>query len=454
MKKILIFSVSVLSLIALTFLVSCAQWDSPYSSLDGEGYTVSVRFDANGGSFAGQSSFYMVDAFNPDELKRTPDGKLELSLLDPSDDRRPKGGFEVARTDYYLAGWYLTRDLRTDESGNALDEYGELCSVSGREQGYIYSDRFDFETSTLKLDANREYSSENVVATLYAAWLPRISYEFYAYDEASKAFGTSPIGSCSVIELRLPEWKNTGKLDMKDFPSLSGKTFERAYLDEEMKNEMNAQNLGGNVDYERGVLTGKIVKVYTTWRDGEWLRISTAKQLVDNSKLNGNYEIVADLDFSGAYKWPENLSSGEFTGKIYGNGHAFKGITKTQTVDITRTSGGLFATLGDGAEIRDLKVEGASYTVTGSRVPEASFGLLAGVLSEGATLSNVSVTGELVLSEELYKNTAYRIGLLFGDGDNGDIDISGITCRTELESSQKIVFEIDPSNGTVYVVFN
>ncbi len=445
MKKLLkIICSTAIVTAAVTLFTACGNWNTPYDTLDKDGYTVSVRFDANGGMFAGTNDVYVVDVFHADDQN--------IRLLEPNDAKRGKDAFEIARSQYQLAGWYRTRELRTNEAGEALDDYGNLCSESGLSQGYIYSGKWDFEKDRLNTDNSKATSSEDTLV-LYAAWIPYVNYEFYSFNPQTQQY--EQFGSTYLaIDLSLPTWnEKTGKLNYGNFPTVSGMTFDKAYLDAEKTQQITA-DLVANVDEARGILDqDKTVKIYTEWLDGEWFHIYDAKQFYDNAKLDGNYVLHADLDFSKAI-WKSNLTEKEFTGSIIGNGHKISNINATQTASVQdrQEYGGLFGVIGSTAEIRDVTFENVSYTVkAGTRAPEAYFGLLAGNIAEGAVLENIQISGTLKLSDERYQ-TKYNFGLLYGMGVYGDIDVSGITC-VEIKSADGTETPIaaDPVTGVVTV---
>ncbi len=420
-----------LLVLAIVALAACSKWEKPYTSADADGYTVSVRFDANGGMFAGTNDVYLVDVFNPANAKQNASGKAEIALISPDDSRRENNAFEVSNTGYFLAGWYRERTLRTDENGNPLDVDGNLCSVSGKEQGYIYGGRWDFAKDRLEVDPNGSYTSSEPAMTLYAAWIPYYTYEFYALDSATNQF--TLLQTQQLLELALPEWNTgTGKIDMKRFPTVEGKTFDKAYLDPEMTQEIT-ESVGGSVDYEKGISDAKTVKVYTTWLEGEWFHIYTAKQFYETSRLGGCYLICADLDFTNQ-TWSPTLAKGEFRGTILGGGHKISNITVNQA-DTKQEAGGLFGKLHESAVIEDLTIENLTYTVIGSiNANGASFGLLAGLIADGATLSDVSVSGTLQIDAarlitDYGLDGHYEIGLLCADGTHGTLSTDGITCE-------------------------
>lgn len=442
---------AVLCLTTMLCLCACSDnWESPYDSLDREGYNISVRFDANGGVFAGTNDVYIVDVYNTENGVEK-NGEVGFYLLSPEDSRRAEGAFSVSRSGYFLAGWYTERTLRVDEDGNALDEFGVLTSVSGREQGYSYSGRWDFESDLLTVDGNAEHSSSTTVATLYAAWVPYFSYDFYSVDAQTDE--TVFIESVSSIDLDIPQWnETTGKLDLEKFPSRENMTFDAAYLDAELTTELSEKISGTEsfVDYETGTTSTESVNIYTTWLEGTWFKIYTAQQFFNNSRLDGNYMICADLDFEGAV-WSPTLVKGKFSGKIYGNGYTISNITATQA-DNSQIYGGLFGTLESGAVIQDLTLENVTFTIeAGSRMQGAAFGLLAGSVSSDAALENVTVTGCLYISESCYPQADYSIGLLCGSGTSDGVSYT-IECMLEEDNTGAISVSVD-DDDTVTITF-
>ena len=446
--KLLLASVLLLS--AVLMLSACSgEWAAPYPSLDDEGYTVSVKFDANGGAFKNTERVTVVDVFRPADAKENANGEKALSLLSPDDAKRGENAFPVSRINYVFAGWYRERTLRTDDAGNPLDENGIPTAVSGKEQGYLFSDPWDFASDTLTVDPEKEYSSSEPALTLYAAWVPYTVYEFYAPDPTS---GAMTLFHTETIEiLNIPTWnEKTGKLDMLNFPKRDGMTLDGVFTDAAMT-EAVTDSLRVEIDTAHGIAKSGTVKLYTKWMDGTWFRISTAEQFVQNSRIDGSYIITSDLDFTGLY-WSAGLSKGQFTGTILGNGHTLRNITLTQT-DISQLRGGLFGSIEAGARIEDVTFENVTYTVNaGSRMTDPSFGLLAGILSTEATLKGVSISGELLISESCYPASGYQIGLISGNGVNGGIDASSVTCRVAEEGSERITVTVE-EDGSVTLTF-
>lgn len=450
MKKTLKYALAVgLLIAAILCLTACGNWDPPYVDLDKDGFNVSVRFDVGDGLFAGIDDVFIIDVFKLDE-QPTADGMKQLHLLAPDDSRRGVSALKPERTGYFLAGWYTERAPRTDESGNPLDDYGVPTAESGRPQGYTYSGRWDFEADTLPVDPNGTYSSENPVCTLYAAWIPYFCYEIYA-PGANDEFEL--VTTSHSINLELPEWnEETGKLDMGNFPKRDGYTLKFASLSSGLLTPMGKPIHGAEefVDYETGTTSVASVPVYTLWDEGEWFRIYNAEQFYSNARLDGNYILCADLDFTD-FVWPPALTKGRFTGTIVGDGHTVSNIDVVQS-DNSQLTGGLFGALDAGASIENVRFDNIRYTVSaGSRMQGATFGLLAGSIAGDVELQGVTLSGSLLISENCYPQDNYLIGLLTGSG-TADIDISSITCAVAEEGSTMLSVEADDA-GAVTLTF-
>ena len=364
MKKKILF-VTVLALLAACMLVlsGCSQWDTPYEGLDRDGATVSVKFDPNGGLVASANGVNIVDVFNIGDYTADQSGKVHLSLVNPSDkSARGQNALEITKNGYVLAGWFITEPV-TDSEGRELDEDGNIAAESGKEPAKKPVKMWNFDKDTLSVDASKTYSSDTPTLTLHAIWIPHTVFEFYAKGEDG-AF--EYIGNYSGLSLDKPEWSSTsGKLNYKSFIKLDGKTLVEAYLDEAMTVPMTGK-LEGDYNLEEGTNNTPVIKVYTTWRDGEWTRVTKADHLSSGVSATGCYELMNDITFTSGVAWSSAFSRGEFAGKIHGNGYTISGISTTASL-INAGSlyhAALFAKLSENAEIRDVKFSGVTYTIS------------------------------------------------------------------------------------------
>lgn len=449
MKKLLKFLGAAAFLLGMTAaLAACSAGNTPYDDLGKEGYTVTVRYDAGGGTFTSNTSV-RSDVFNPSHYTAK-DGVIEIPLLALDDPNRGKDAFEggAKRNGYYLAGWYTEREIWKNDAGETLDVYGNpIPEGSDTEPGYTYSGKWDFDKDTVKIQADSEYSATEPVITLYAAWVPYYVYEVYATTPEGE---TVLVGETTGLSLTVPEWdKETGKIMMGDFPEWRGHTLWNVYTDEAMTEKAEG-SYSGSYDEETATVTVGKVKFYTEWREGNWYKIYTAKQLYDYSKSSAanSYYLCADLDFADV-AWANSLASKTYSGTLEGNGYKISNVKLAQT-DFSQTMGGLFGSLGAKAAIRNVEFENVTVTLEkGSRVAGARFGLLCGDASTEAALENVTVSGTLVIGKSCQFLGDYSIGLMTGNGDIAGVSSENIECRAEEGSGITVTEE----NGIVSVTF-
>ncbi len=439
MKRIKLHLSVMLGVLLVAIMAGCAPQITPYETNNEENYTVSVKYDANGGTFT-TNTFTIVDSYNLDEIEKNSSGEAEIALLAPDDSARGNDAFTVTKNGYFLAGWYAERIENTDSEGNT---------------SYTYSGKWNFENDLLSVDASKEYTSEEPVLTLYAAWIPLFEIEFYAKD-TGEFVESLKFDPTSKTEFSLPAWdEETGVIKMYDFPERTGYTFEKAYLDAEGKTPVKGETLThtGVVNYETGTSENSVMKLYVDYAEGEWYRIYTAEQFVDCASLSGSYEILADLDFSDEI-WPTAFMYGNFTGTIKGNGHTISNVSLIQTNN-SKVNAGLFGYITDGAAIEDITFDNVTFTIkSGTRVVGTSYGLFAGTLSSEATIDKVAIKGStLEVDSSCYFATEdYTIGLVCGMGNASVIEDADIECVVVGDNPEKIT--IDANGNTVTLEFN
>lgn len=432
-KKALLLILS--AVLAALVLTSCGGSETPYDKNNEENYTVSVKYDANGGFFTTNTSV-IVDSYNVNDIPKNANGNVDIALLAPDASERGNDAFKAVKNGYFLAGWYTDRIEQTDASGN---------------KSYTYSGKWDFASNTLEIDPNRNYSANNSLITLYAAWVPLFKIEFYdlTSNELIETFTYDPTSSESI---KVPKWnEKSGAIDMFDFPEKSGYTFKTAYYDVNKEKELVGETVEhcGKVDLATGTAVDPTLKLYVDWTEGEWYKISTAEQFIKNFSANGCYEILDDLDFKGKI-WPTASMYGNFSGRINGNGHVFKNIEVTQTQN-SKVNAGLFGQLTENAEISDLTLENVCFTIkAGTRVP-ANYGLLAGTVSANATVENVKIVGGVLqIDSECYFGVDdYSIGLVCGSGNDQCIENADISCSVVGENPDRITVAVDGNKVTL-----
>ena len=419
-----------LLLLMVALLVGCGE-ENPYAVNDSEDFTVSIRFDANGGSFTTTDTPAIVDSYNITDLPVNGEGKVEIPLLAPNDKTR-KDACTAAKDGYFLAGWYAQRTENADGT-------------------YAYAEPWDFANSRVEVDPNGTYTASEPVLTLYAGWAPEFTVEYYDRADGS-LIGEYAFSPASGMQIQIPAWsEETGTLEMFKFPKRAGYTLESVSYDPEGLQTVDTETVlhPAVLDSASATVTGGTLKLYTTWREGEWYRITSAEQFADNFNPQGCYDILADLDFTEE-NWPTALMHGNFAGKINGNGHTISNITLTQT-DNSRLQTGLFGNLTEEASIRDITFDNVELTIKGgARVAGASFGLLAGTVSANTQLDTVAITNSrlLIHSRCYFAFDDYAIGMLCGTG-NAPVDNSGIQCGATGDNPEKVNITVTDSMVTV-----
>ena len=414
----------VVLLLVAVLAAGCSQEATPYQINDDQGYNISVKFDANGGYF-GTNTTVIVDSYN---LSQIPNG--QIALLPPDNAARGIDAYTAQNPGYFLAGWYAERTETQD--------------------GYTYSRKWNFETDRLEVNPNGTYSANEPVMTLYAVWVPKFEINFY--DRASgQLLDTVEINPDQADRIQVPQWdEESGTIKMYDFPERDGYTFAAAYYDPSGTAPVDTVvNHPGSVNEATGQAENATMDLYLDYTEGEWYRIYNVEQFLDNASVSGNYEIYADLDFEGEI-WPTSLMYGNFSGSIVGNGHTFRNISVEQTNN-SKTNAGLFGSLTENAQLRDLTLENITVTIkAGTRMAGTSYGLLAGVISDKATFENVKITsGTLQISSECYFGTDdYTIGLLCGMG-SAPIDYAAITCVPVGNDPERVQITVDGNSVEV-----
>ena len=428
-KKAILLVILILSVLFVA--AGCAAAKNPYNVNDDAGYNVSVKFDANGGFFTTNTAV-IVDSYNLADLPADAEGNAKIPLLAPNDARRGKEAFTAVKNGYFLAGWYAQR---TGEGDTAT-----------------YENKWDFDGDVLSVKADGAYTASEPVLTLYAVWIPLFEIEIYDLNsgEMVKNATFSPLDT-DMAHIQLPTWDTqTGAMLMGKFPKYDGYTWGDVYLDAAGSQKVEATEIAhpGKVDFTNATAENAKLKLYVDYMEGEWFRITSAKQLLNNASVSGNYILDADIDFADQI-WPTAFMHGNFTGSILGNGHKISNVTVTQTNN-SKVNTGLFGQLTEAAVIQGVTFENATLVIEGgTRIMGASFGLLAGTVSDQAQLTNIAVSGKVQIDADAYFGTDdYVIGLVCGMGEP-NVNAKNITCEVVGENAQAVTLTVDDGKVTI-----
>ncbi len=429
---------AVLLLVITVFAAGCGEAETPYQINDAENYNLSVKCDANGGTFTTNTSV-IVDSYDLDQITADSDGMKHIALIAPDDEARGNNAFSAVNNGYFLAGWYTERtESGVDSNGNTQ---------------YTYSGRWDFAEDRLEVDPEKSHTSAEPELTLYAAWIPVFQIEYYVL-ETGELLSTAAYNPAQSGEIKLPQWnESTGRIDMNDIPKRENYTYNGVYLDAQGLRAVETETMEHTaiVNYENASAENTTMKLYIDWTEGEWYHIYNVDQFLSNASLNGCYVIHEDLDFTDKI-WPTVMMYGTFNGTIQGNGHTFSNIDLVQTNN-SKTNAGLFGQLAETATLTDLTFQNVTFTIkSGTRVAGTAYGLLAGMAAEKTKLSNVHIlSSTLQIDSGCYFGTDdYAIGLVCGMGDPV-VDTVEISCAATGSDPDKVVISV--TNETVTVSF-
>lgn len=450
-------------------LAGCAS-KSKIDEYKKKGNVITVRYEANGGTYLDREGITLIDMYNPANFDKDASGTVHIKLLDPTSTKRESPVY-ITRTNYFLVGWYKNRELKTNSEGKPVDENGKALVQIGDSYfleedttvastpAYNYSGYWNFDTDTIDFTSEqKEYD-----LTLYACWLNYFEFNYYYENNGEwTLFGsttfdymtTNKTGSLTSDKdtIWIPCWVDGGmNYNFKysngstySFPKLKGYTFESAYLDSNKTQKITTDTYEhpGTIDFATGKAINPVQNIYVSLEEGEKYHISTAEQFVKNANLDGIYELEADLDFTGV-NWPATLSMGDFNGKIYGkDGASFKmsNITVNHS-NANAKNGGVFGNITKNASISKITFDNIVFNLeyAGSRNRDTNFGLFAGSIEEGANLTEVKVDGTMKLGEISLVDDHYALNLIA----NGD--------RTNVQALSKIHLVVyGTKNDTVY----
>ena len=434
-KKCKLAMLTILLLATVFFATACSGETTPYDSNDAAGYTVSVRYDANGGFFATSTSV-ITDSYNISGMAAGSNGMVQIGLLAPEDTARGSSDtFTATKNGYFLAGWYTERTENIDSEGNIT---------------YTYGKKWDFSSDLLDIDPSKTYTSSEPVLTLYAAWVPMFEINFVALG-TEQVLSTYTFNPLTADSIKVPEWDTeTGAMEMYRFPAQNGYTFSGAYYD-----AAGTQPVEGTVAHsgkilDNGTAEGTSMTVYVDYMEGNWYQIYTAEQLRKNADPTGHYILMNDLDFTDV-KWPSDaFATGSFSGSIEGNGHKISNVTFHQTkMDAENT--GLFGSLQSGCLIKDVTFENVTFVIEKGFNRAANYGLLAGAIYDGAQLSGVQILNSTlqINANARFASDDYAIGLVCGAGKYALVESAQITATIINNDPAKYTIAIDEDGNSV-----
>ena len=488
-KKIKLLIIAGAIFLMCLFVASCSE-PSVYDEYNDDGYKVTIRYDANGGFFGNAGQLYVNDTYNIGKVRINENGMKEIKLIDLNDSSRGKANMypldTASNTGYFHAGWYTEKTPMLDEQGEPIkDDLGNVV--------YSYSGKIEFP-QIIEIDPTKKYSADEPAITVYAAWVrcPRVEvYENVKGED--KLIGTYEVTkplSTNGDKIVLPSIdEETGEMKFNTLAAVSDweervvedmiamtengsvsikvtRYFDGFYLDDTRQNKVSGTyTLPFVYDSETATIQNTTLKLYTKYEEkiGEWYKIYTASQLEEYASSDGNYEIMADLEFTERITWPNAFKNNEFTGVFKGNGHTISNIEIKST---TAKNFAMFGGISADAVIENVTFDNVSATIEKTyRNPGGRYALFASVIASDENGSrkpfeNVSITNSTLnirASAYAIVTQDYEVGLLCAEGYSEDlgIDISGISYNvlSEEYDIHNLIIAEDADGNKLLLVF-
>lgn len=287
---------------------------------------------------------------------------------------------------------------------------------------------------THKWNFDTDKAVENL--KLYVRWLPNFRYNFYYVNESGEE-----------VEISGRDANPGETLPASVLPTREGYTFlGKLYSDPTLTTEWDYSfTHPGKV--ENGEQKNREVRIYSDWIEGNYVLASKPEDLSGIGA--NNIYLMADIDFRGedgkqVTDWAGGTA--EFNGIIKGNGFAIKNIElEFPTMNNGRAREyGLFGTIGSRAQFIDVKFENVKITVTDDAGINRSLGLFAGVIEDGATFTDTSISGTLEI-KALSDYTNYDLGLIGGvvHSNLSGLNYTGVTLEADECTTHTITLESD-----------
>lgn len=375
-KKITVLSLLLVLAVCVVALVACKGNPLTRDDIENQGYTVMVKYDFNGG-------------INNDALQ--------------------------------TVTIYVRPNSRIPQPGGVGASFGGPTQQGKTLRGFYKgtkNDSGEIEYADTPWNFQSDKVTESI--TLYALWWDNYVIAVHCDDDEGH-----------VEKVNISRDPQTGEAATVESgfltPTLlgmSGRTIISYYTSASRQPE-NEITFPRKLDFhdEEG---GRVIDIYVESREGAWMVIRTADEFataISNASAGSrNFYIKNDIDMSQTQrqvKFPDRYS-----GTFDGNGKTISNLTITQSIP-AKTSGmvylGLFRELEGKAKILNVNFKDVALvadTTGGGRLQDIFVGMLAGYVYNGATLTNVTLSGTLSYKERT-DDVRLQVGKLAGDISSG-----------------------------------
>ena len=290
-------------------------------------------------------------------------------------------GYRLFRDKYIFTGWYTTPE----------------CNES---------DKWDFSKQTL--------NTEKI--TLYAGWKKAILYTYTLYymDGTEQIqLGSYEVQAGDVFD----DWRNYGN-------KRDGYTCLGYYSDSDCTVAWDNTTVhpGGEADTD--------IAVYAKHIPGVW-KIADSYESLKSAVNSGNVYLTADIDCEGK----ELSFSSAFNATFQGNGYTVSNFVVPQSGTALAPACYLFRSLGEKADIQNVKFENVTYSFMDIRegAPMQRVAALAGSASDSAKVTGVSISGKI---ETTFEGELPRLNEAFYE-ENTAVTITDFSANITVEKKSK-----------------
>ena len=395
------------------------------------GYGAHVTYYANGGYFDGNRDLTVRELYFKDTGKE--DGVPFFDISDVYEDNSNKGNVTVTYDGYDFVGWY---EPAKHTDGKHLGENKYFYIPEGeKEPVYVYplydennepvtddvEDRPVFaaegdendkkkwvlesevsvEPSETLVDKTRRIgNTENLIVC--ASWVPSLKVKFQLVCEEGKEYTDKEGNVYKNGDIIRSD--NFGRLDTKAPTTgrpleLIGASFVHTYTvpvndyrdstKEKMVGTMNRPepNEDGTVDD---------IIVYSWYLDGAgWTiveNVDHAINMMNSLASSGKFYVMNDVNMNGAKVFLKNATPNQICqATIEGHGFTISNMKVEENISGGSFTLSLFSTLGENADIKDLKLDGIDIKVTGRYGSKITFYAITSFMHKDAKVSGLEV---------------------------------------------------------------
>ena len=456
MKKKVLLLVC-LMIVSVLVMTACTQITDD-TNLRREGYNIVVLFDCGrysnetrtsdqdaaeilyGDISVEEKTNYVVATIENYQVRKYYYNKQDAYIPEPG---TVNGIPETLLKDRVFEGWYLASvlEFKLDENGNPIKnnvgqyEYGAVVpqdtdqkwdfntTLGTYENHPAVATKYVYDSSK-PLDAQVTVNGQTVTNCvemtdeqlgynekngfnihLYAKWSVEEQYVVKAQDSNgnwTEVYRTKPTATGKIPDI-----------SSQSAIKKAGKTFYGLYEDQALTQKWDSEKkfsqafTGG-----QGSLRPYVI-LYAKYLEGDWSIVRAKNELTLALSQNKNIYLDADLTIDGAWTYIAQYSS-EFTG----NGHT---ITFTNNfvnpADRNVANCGLFGSIS--GNIHDVTFENVVVEIKNMATNPLRCGILAGVVEESATFSNVVVKGKIIYSEALISAVENGNWTVYHGGNQG-----------------------------------